>query len=152
MNICIPVTKDAGLESPVSSHFGSAPLFVIVDTESKACRAVPNRTHSHGHGACQPLASLSGEAIDGVVVGGIGMGALAKLQAANIRVYQASVATVGAALAAFAGGVLQEATPATACTHHGHGAHDHGHHGHGPHGEGCGGPHGSGGGGSQPTR
>jgi predicted Fe-Mo cluster-binding NifX family protein len=151
MNICIPVTEDKGLESTVSGHFGSAPLFIVVNTESKACRALPNLTHSHGHGACQPLASLAGQAIDGVVVGGIGMGALAKLQAGGIRVYQANVATVGAALDAFEGGMLQEVTPATACAHHGHGAHDHGPHGHGPHGEGRGGPHGSGGGGSQCT-
>jgi predicted Fe-Mo cluster-binding NifX family protein len=128
MNICIPVTEDKGLESPVSAHFGSAPLFVIVDTESMACRVVPNRTHSHGHGACQPLASIAEEAVDGVVVGGIGMGALAKLQAANIRVYQAHVATVAEALTAFNGGVLPDVSPASACGNHGHGTHGcHGH-------------------------
>ena len=79
MNICIPVTEDNGTASPVSRHFGSAPLFLIVDTDSGACRAVPNRNQHHSHGMCMPLASLAGERIDGMVVGGIGMGALSKL-------------------------------------------------------------------------
>ena len=34
MNICIPITRDNGIQSPVSLHFGSAPLFMVVDTES----------------------------------------------------------------------------------------------------------------------
>ena len=32
MKVCVPVTHDQGLQSPVSGHFGSAPLFVLVDT------------------------------------------------------------------------------------------------------------------------
>ncbi len=35
MNICIPVNEDKGLQSPVCAHFGSAPAFMIVDTESR---------------------------------------------------------------------------------------------------------------------
>ena len=34
MNLCIPVEQDAGPESPVCAHFGSAPLFLLVNTES----------------------------------------------------------------------------------------------------------------------
>jgi predicted Fe-Mo cluster-binding NifX family protein len=46
MKLCIPATEDQGPESPVSAHFGSAKHFVIVDTESGACR----RVHRHGRG------------------------------------------------------------------------------------------------------
>ena len=42
MQICIPVVEDKGLQSRVSAHFGSAPAFMIVDTESGACRAIAN--------------------------------------------------------------------------------------------------------------
>ena len=35
MNLCIPITEDQGLQSPVSGHFGSAPYFMIVDTGSR---------------------------------------------------------------------------------------------------------------------
>jgi predicted Fe-Mo cluster-binding NifX family protein len=122
MNICIPVTEDKGLESPVSAHFGSAPLFMIVDTESGNCRAISNRNLNHGHGMCQPILSLAGEKIEGVVVGGIGMGAIQKLQAADIRVYLSELPTVNATVAAFKAGTLRSATLQTACTHHGQGS------------------------------
>lgn len=125
MNLCFPVTADAGLKSPLSQHFGSAPLFVVFDTESGACRAIPNRNLHHGHGMCQPLASLAGEQLDGMVVGGIGMGALMKLGAAGIRVFLSEDATVEEAVAAYTSGSLREATPATACAHHGAGPHGH---------------------------
>ena len=127
MKLCIPVTEDRGLASPVSAHFGSAPLFVVVDTESGACRSLRNRDADHAHGTCQPLMSLAGEPFDGVAVGGIGMGAVNKLQAANVHVFISTEATVEQTVAALAGGTLREATPATACVHHGHGSHGHGH-------------------------
>jgi predicted Fe-Mo cluster-binding NifX family protein len=119
MNICIPVLENKGLESPVSAHFGSAPLFMVVDTESANCRPVLNRNLHHGHGMCQPLLSLAGENLDGIVVGGIGMGALRKLQAANIRVYLSMLPTIEATLAAFKAGTLEPVTPETACGGHG---------------------------------
>jgi predicted Fe-Mo cluster-binding NifX family protein len=125
MNICIPVTEDSGTASPVSPHFGSAPLFMIVDTDSGVCRAVPNRNQHHSHGMCMPLASLAGETIDGMVVGGIGMGALAKLGAAGVRVFRSEHGTVGETLAAFKSGGLEMVSPDMACAQHHHGQ-DHG--------------------------
>lgn len=119
MNICIPVSEDNGLQSSVSPHFGSAPVFLIVDTESGACRSVANRDLHHAHGLCQPLASLSVESVDAVVVGGIGMGALTKLQASGLDVFLADLSTAGATVAALKAGKLRRATPATACAHHG---------------------------------
>lgn len=121
MKLCIPATEDQGLESPVSAHFGSAKLFVIVDTESGAFRAVPNRTLHQGHGVCQPLRPLAGEQVDGIAVAGIGMGALGKLLAAGLKVYITRDRTVGGTVSAFKAGTLEEATPAAACSRHGHG-------------------------------
>ena len=121
MKLCIPVTEDQGLKSPVSAHFGSAPLFIIVDTESRVCRSIPNRNLNHSHRMCQPLMSLSGEPVDGIAVGGIGMGALGKLLAANMRVFITHELTVEDAVASLEAGTLREATPAAACGHHGQG-------------------------------
>jgi len=121
MKLCIPVTEDKGLESPVSAHFGSAPLFIIVDTDGGACRSIPNRNLQHSHGMCQPLMSLTGEQVDGIAVGGIGMGALNKLLAADMRVFITRESTVEGTVTAHKSGTLQEATPAAACGHHGHG-------------------------------
>ena len=127
MQICFPVTRDDGPKSPLSKHFGSAPLFVIADTDKGALRAVENKNPHHSHGACQPLRSLSGESLDSVVVGGIGMGALTKLQKAKLRVFLAGAhRTVEEALDAAKSGSLKEATAESACAHRGHGPHGHG--------------------------
>jgi predicted Fe-Mo cluster-binding NifX family protein len=120
MNICVPIDTDNGLKSPVCAHFGSAPAFMIVDTDSGSCRAIVNSNQHHGHGMCSPLQSLQGERIDGMVVGGIGMGALMKLSAANIQVYLAEQPTVAEVVAAFKAGTLRLMQPGMACAGHGH--------------------------------
>lgn len=121
MQICIPVVEDRGLESRVSAHFGSAPGFMIVDTESRNARLIGNSNQHHAHGMCQPLAALAGETVEGIVVGGIGMGALMKLQAAGITVYRAEHPTVGETLAAYTAGSLRPLGHDQACGgHHGH--------------------------------
>jgi predicted Fe-Mo cluster-binding NifX family protein len=125
VNVCIPVIEDRGLQRRVNPHFGSAPLFVVVETESGTCRAIPNGSRHHEHGACRPSRALAGESIDTLIVGGIGMGAVEKLRAAGIRVLISRLTTVEETLAAFKDGSLAEATPATACAHHGHGSHAH---------------------------
>jgi predicted Fe-Mo cluster-binding NifX family protein len=119
MNLCIPVIEDQGIESRICDHFGSAPCFLIVETESELCRSIPNRNQHHDHGMCRPLASLGGEALDGIVVAGIGMGALGKLRLAGIQVFRAQHATVAEMLTAFKAGQLQPMTPKAACRNHG---------------------------------
>ncbi|HOB52168.1 MAG TPA: NifB/NifX family molybdenum-iron cluster-binding protein [Acidobacteriota bacterium] len=124
MNICFPVDENRGLDSPLCPHFGSAPVFLIVDTETRATQAVVNADQHHAHGMCQPLAALTGQSVEALVVGGIGWGAYLKLQSANIQVFRAEHPTVAEALVAFAAGRLAPITRETACGHHGHG-HDH---------------------------
>jgi predicted Fe-Mo cluster-binding NifX family protein len=128
MNICMPIIEDKGLQSTVCAHFGSAPLFLVVDTETGTCRAIQNGNQHHGHGMCTPLASLQGESIGGMVVVGIGDGALSKLRAAGIRVYLSTLPTAEQALSALEAGTLREVTPGDACAHHGDGHHGHGSH------------------------
>ena len=129
MNVCIPITEDQGLDSPVCAHFGSAPAFLIVDTDSGTCRAVANTNQQHGHGMCAPLAVLQGERIDAMVVGGIGAGALGKLAAAGIAVHLSEHATVRETVDALVADALPAMGLDRACTHHGHGGpHHHGGH------------------------
>ncbi len=94
MKVCFPVEENKGLDSIVYSHFGSAPLFVKVDTDTMAFEVLQNSDQHHAHGMCHPLKALSGHEIDAVVLGGIGAGALAKLNAAGIAVYKSSAPTV----------------------------------------------------------
>lgn len=119
MKICIPVLADEGLKSAVCEHFGSAPWFMIVDTDNGACRAIRNQNEHHGHGMCMPLASLQGEQIDSMVVGGIGAGALNKLRAAGIQVYLSGQPSVEETLAAYQAGALQPMSLQSACGQHG---------------------------------
>jgi predicted Fe-Mo cluster-binding NifX family protein len=119
MKLCIPVSRDQGLKSAVSAHFGGAPYFVIVDTEDSGLKTVKNENEHHAHGMCHPLKSLSGHDIDAVVCSGIGAGALGKLNASGIKVFQGSHQTVEDLLAAFKKEGLPEFSPGTVCTHHG---------------------------------
>ena len=125
MHICIPVIRDKGLESRVCEHFGSAPVFMIVDTETGTCRPIVNHNAHHGHGMCQPLSALGSEAIDGFVVGGVGRRALERLRESEIQVLQAEHGTVGETLAAFKAGVLRPVPLDAACA--GRHGHEHGH-------------------------
>jgi predicted Fe-Mo cluster-binding NifX family protein len=95
MKICFPTETLCGLESRVYEHFGSAPGFVIIDTETKTVEEINNSDLQHAHGMCQPLKALGGRQVDAVAVGGIGMGALMKLQAQGIRVFRVTQGTVG---------------------------------------------------------
>jgi predicted Fe-Mo cluster-binding NifX family protein len=123
MVICIPVSQDEGLKSRVSAHFGSAPFFMLVDAQQRILRTVPNRNQIHAHGQCQPLAAIQGEQVDAIVVGGIGAGALAKIQAAGVEVLWSDRRTVEETLEALGGPGLQRVAPAQACGHHGGGSH-----------------------------
>jgi predicted Fe-Mo cluster-binding NifX family protein len=129
MIICFPTNRDQGLESKVSEHFGSAPMFLLVDSQSKEVKAHVNVDRRSGHGSCQPLRSLNGQYVDAIVAGGIGRGALAGLNQAGLRVYQACSGTIADNLAQISAGQLREMTRDHVCGGHG-GAHGHGH-GHG---------------------
>lgn len=115
MNVCIPVIEDRGLDSRVHAHFGSAPLFLLVDTARGSVRAIPGRGYGRrrGHGGGYPLAALAGEGIDCVVTGEIGRHAVADLRRAQVPVFLTTCGTVGDAVAAVVAGRLPEATPDT---------------------------------------
>jgi predicted Fe-Mo cluster-binding NifX family protein len=118
MKICFPVERNEGLDSPVYAHFGSAPLFVVVDTETLVIRETGNRDLHHAHGACSPLKALGDEAVDAIVVGGIGAGALAGLNRAGLTVYRAIGATIADNLAMLVHVELPVLTPAGVCGGH----------------------------------
>ena len=118
MKICFPVEENAGLESPVYNHFGSAPLFLAVDTETRQVTALQNKDQVHQHGACSPLKALGNGQYDGIVVGGIGGGALNGLLRMGLKVYRAAEGTVATNLDLFNQGMLPELTPQQTCGGH----------------------------------
>ncbi len=120
MKICFPVQENQGIESIVYNHFGSAPLFVVVDSATNSVDVINNRDQHHIHGGCSPLKALDNRQIDVVIVGGIGAGALGKLSQAGIRVYRSQAPGVRDNLALFAAGRLPEFALQSCCGGHGH--------------------------------
>jgi predicted Fe-Mo cluster-binding NifX family protein len=118
MKVGFAVQVDEGMESAVYDHFGSAPAFIIVDTELKQVLTLDNRNMHHEHGACNPVRALDGNRIDALVVGGIGAGALTKLNAMGIKVYCAGAVTVKENIALLEGGRLQERSVTDSCGAH----------------------------------
>lgn len=121
MKVCFPVQQDEGLESAVFNHFGSAPMFVVVDAVSEALSSISNSDQHHAHGACNPLKALDNQKIDAIVVGGIGAGALNRLNQAGIKVFRARSRTIRENLALYRDRGLAEYTPQSSCSGHSHG-------------------------------
>ena len=119
MKICFPVVENNGLASQVFDHFGSAPQFLVVDTTTQDVLAITNSDQVHQHGACNPVAGLGGHQVDAIVVGGIGRGALFKLNAAGIRAFRAQDGSVADNMDLFREGTLQEYLPGHTCGGHG---------------------------------
>ncbi len=118
MKVGFAVSENQGLDSKVYDHFGSAPAFIIVDTECNEVTVVENKDAHHAHGACNPLLALDGRDVDAVVVGGIGAGALTKLNAAGIRVYRSKGRTIHENLELFGQGRLEELSVYSSCRGH----------------------------------
>lgn len=118
MKVCFPVLVNQGLESQVHGHFGSAPGFVVVDMMTSEVTTINNSDQIHQHGACNPVAGLGGQQVDAIVVGGIGGGALYKLNAAGMRVFQAREGTVAENIALFRADGLPEYMPGHTCGGH----------------------------------
>ncbi len=131
MKIAIPVAEYCGLDSLVYGHFGSAPLFVLVDSEAMSVEALGNPDHEHEHGQCNPMKVLAGAMPDAVVVGGIGTGAVRGLRQAGIRVYRTTGGTVADAISLLQNGELEEIVAQGTCAGHDEGSgcahHPHGH-------------------------
>ena len=121
MKVCLPISKNLGLESPVHGHFGSAPGFLAVDPRTLATEEWTNGDHGHVHGACSPVRALAGAKPDAVLVGGLGAGALAGLRQMGIRVYLAPAGTVEQAVRLFNAEQLEELVAAATCGGHAHG-------------------------------
>jgi predicted Fe-Mo cluster-binding NifX family protein len=131
MKLCIPTRSDGGLDAESSGHFGSAPWFTLVDTESEELTSIPNPESGRKHGTCHPLHRLREAGLDAVVCRNIGRGAYSQLQQQGIAVYTSQRATVSEVLAAAREGTLQPVGLDEAC--HGAGRHREQHrHGHGP--------------------
>lgn len=123
MKLCIPTKDDRGPEAEPFGHFGSAPFFTLVDTDTGEIEVVANTNLHHRHGTCHPLSQLRGRGLDAIVCRGLGRRAFTSLASEGIDVMVASEGNVADILAAFEAGVLRPLTEEEAC----HGRHEHRH-------------------------
>ncbi|WDP91522.1 MAG: NifB/NifX family molybdenum-iron cluster-binding protein [Desulfobacter sp.] len=119
MKLCFPVKKDDGLDSDIFGHFGSAPFFVVFDTETQKVSSINNQDLDHTHGQCNPMKALNGQLVDVVIVGGIGGGAIQGLNNRGIKVYKAEEGGINEHIERFKAGSLMEMTMAHTCGGHG---------------------------------
>ena len=118
MKICFPVQEDEGINSAVYNHFGSAPIFVVVDTDTNNLSTINNRDQHHSHGACNPMKALDNQKVDAIVVGGIGAGALTRLNQMGIIVHRSPASTIHENMAMFASQSLPVLTVQGCCGGH----------------------------------
>lgn len=118
MKIAFPTQDDRGLESQVFGHFGSADFFIVAEPDNDTVETVANKDREHDQGQCQPLSALGRVDVYAVAVGGIGGGALRKLQAAGIKIFRAVEGTVRENLDLIKAGRLPEFTADQTCAGH----------------------------------
>jgi len=118
MKICIPVIENKGLESIAYNHFGSAPFFLIYNFEDEQIKVIENEDLHHEHGMCQPLKALGGEDVDAILVGGIGAGALNKLNNQGVKAFRVTNETVLKNIELLKRNELMEFSLDDSCSHH----------------------------------
>jgi predicted Fe-Mo cluster-binding NifX family protein len=107
-------TSGNDLNAPLDSRFGRAPKFIIYDLEGNSFEVVDNEQNlnaAQGAGiqSAQTVARLG---VGALVTGHCGPKAFRVLQAAGIKIYNTSAATVTEALDQYCGGKLAEASSA----------------------------------------
>lgn len=107
------------MQSSVDPRFGRAKYFVVVDTDTGACKAVHNVQNieaAQGAGI-QAAAKMDELGVDALITGNVGPKAFATLKAARIDVYIGASGAVEDALKQYKEGALQRAEGANVESH-----------------------------------
>jgi predicted Fe-Mo cluster-binding NifX family protein len=113
MKIAI-TTSGKDLNAPLDGRFGRAPLFLIYDLEAKTFVIIDNEQNlnaAQGAGI-QSAQNITRLGVKALVTGHCGPKAFRVLQAAGIKIYNTSAATVSEALDLYIAGKLTEAASA----------------------------------------
>jgi predicted Fe-Mo cluster-binding NifX family protein len=119
MRIAFAAENNAGLESPVSAHFGHAPYFILVDAEDNAVRSVSSVANPFcgTHGCGQVGGFVASQAAQVLLVGGMGQRAVQAFEAYGIEAVTGAAGTVREALEQYLNGRLRGVVP---CLEEGH--------------------------------
>jgi predicted Fe-Mo cluster-binding NifX family protein len=121
MRLCIPTDDDSGLDAPIAGHFGSAPYFTLVDSDTGTVEVVPNHHAHHRPGTCASADDLPARGVGAVLCVGLGRRALGRLQESGIAVFVTAAGSAGPAVEAFRAGRVVPLARESACHGGGHG-------------------------------
>jgi len=117
VKVCVPTMGQSGMNDMVSPHFGRAPTFTIIDTETEEVEVLPNTSeHMGGVGYAPEIMAKAG--VDVMVCSGLGQRAIGMFEEAGIMVYVGAQGTVRDAVQLWKEGKLQPATAENACRQH----------------------------------
>jgi predicted Fe-Mo cluster-binding NifX family protein len=119
MKICVPTNGSDGMKDTVCEHFGRAPTFTVVDTESGKVNVLPN-TSEHMGGVGKPPEQIAGTGAEVMICSGLGPRAVQMFESYGIRVYLGASGSVKNAIDLWKTGKLVEATQENACKEHRH--------------------------------
>jgi len=115
MKIAIPSMDDSGLDAAISQHFGQAPFFTIVDTETEEVEAVASIGHQEDK---TPADTITEAGAHVVLCSGMGGRAIQVFAAAEIEVFMGAAGSVRKTLDAYRQGALSAASEDAACQGH----------------------------------
>jgi len=119
MKVCVPTMGNKGMEDQVSEHFGRAPTFTVVDTDTKKVEVLQN-VSEHMGGTGLPPEHLSKAGVKIMLSSGMGPRAITMFQQFGIAVFFGARGTVKETVALWKGGKLAPATQEGACKDHRH--------------------------------
>lgn len=94
MKVGFPVASNDGLESCIFGHFGSAPLFLVTDSDTDEVSQFANSDPLAPESGCNALKALCHRSLGAMIVDGIGDGFLQMLNGFGIEVFQAETPSV----------------------------------------------------------
>ncbi|MGO0122445.1 NifB/NifX family molybdenum-iron cluster-binding protein [Desulfothermobacter acidiphilus] len=109
MKIAISSQGDT-LEALVEPNFGESSYFLIYDTESGSCQAIPNRMREEEETGLKIVEMLKEQGVEAVVTGNLGPNALHSIAAAGIESRIGAGGTVKEAIQAYFRGELSPGT------------------------------------------
>lgn len=119
MKVCLPTYGDRGLDEKICEHFGRAPTFTIVDTDTWKADVIDN-VSEHMGGTGKPPEQIIKTGARVLICSGLGPRAINILSQNGISIYICASGTVREAIALWQAGKLTPASESNACKEHRH--------------------------------
>lgn len=124
MKVCIPTRDNNGMEGAIEQHFGKAPTYTILDTDSGEVFVIPNSS-DHMGGVDLPPELLHKNGVEIMLCAGLGYKAVKMFESYGIDVFVGAGGKVQDTIEAWKAGQLHNASAENTCAEHDH--HDHHH-------------------------